>query len=39
MRNEDGDVGDTLPAALRARAEQFAAHDYDIRQIRSRINI
>ncbi|EDM80093.1 hypothetical protein PPSIR1_20739 [Plesiocystis pacifica SIR-1] len=39
MRNEDGDVPRSLIEALRSRAEAFAAHDYDIRQIRARINI
>ena len=39
MRNEDGDIPESLPAALRARAEEFKQLNYDIRQIRSRINI
>ncbi|MGB1013042.1 MAG: lipoxygenase family protein, partial [Nannocystaceae bacterium] len=39
MRNEDADIPESLVKALRDRAEAFADHHYDVRQIRSRINI
>ncbi len=39
MRNEDGDIPDSLLEALRTRAEAFANLQYDVRKIRARINI
>lgn len=39
MRNEDGDVPAALLELLEARAEEFTKYAYDVRRIRSRINI
>lgn len=39
MRNEDGDIPQSLIDALEQHAGDFAKHGFDIRTIRSRINI
>ena len=39
MRNEDADIPQPLIDALDARAEEFARHGFDLRRLRSRINI
>ena len=39
LRDEDGDMPEGLIERLEARSADFARHGYDVRQIRSRINI
>jgi hypothetical protein len=39
MRNEDGDIPQALIDALDVNADAFAQHGFDVRRIRSRINI